>query len=105
MADSIKIRASLQGDAAEIRVLIGHPMETGQRKEPRTGHKVPAHFIQWISCSVGGKTVLEGQTSTAIARNPVFGFRVRGAKLGDKVVITWVDNMGATRTEEAVVTS
>ncbi len=103
MADPIKIRASMRGDFAEIRVLMGHPMETGLRTEAQSGRKVPAHFIQQIRCSVGGKTVLEGQISTAIARNPVFGFRIKGAKAGDKVVVTWVDNLGATRTDEATV--
>ena len=102
MADPMKIRAKLAGDVAEIRVLMGHPMETGQRKEA-DGSLVPAHFIQSMTVSVGGKVVVDGQTGTAVSRNPVFGFKVEGAKAGDKVVVTWKDNKGETRTDEAVV--
>lgn len=105
MPEPMKIRASMQGEVAEIRVLMGHPMETGQRKDAQTGQIVPAHFIQHISCAVGGRTVLEGEISTAIARNPVFGFRVAGAKAGDKVVITWVDSKGERRTDETTIAS
>ena len=103
MADPMKIRAEMKGDVAEIRVLMSHPMETGQRKDAKTGQLVPAHFIQHISASVGGSVVLDGQTGTAVSRNPVFGFRVKGAKAGDKVVITWKDNKGDTRTDEATI--
>jgi sulfur-oxidizing protein SoxZ len=103
MADPMKIRAEMKGDVAEIRVLMNHPMETGQRKDAKTGQVVPAHFIQSISASIGGKTVFAAQTSTSVSRNPVFGFKVKGAKSGDKVVVTWKDNRGETRTDEATI--
>lgn len=103
MAEAMKIRAEMKGDVAEIRVLMNHPMETGQRKDPKTGQLVPAHFIQSITASVGGKTVFSAQTSTSVSRNPVFGFKVKGAKSGDKVVIAWKDNKGESRTDEATI--
>ncbi|HMM53856.1 MAG TPA: thiosulfate oxidation carrier complex protein SoxZ [Candidatus Desulfobacillus sp.] len=102
MAEPMKIRAQMKGDTADIRVLMAHPMETGQRKD-NAGNLVPAHFIQSITIDVGGKRVLQGQTSTSISRNPVFGFRVKGAKAGDKVVIQWEDNKGDKRTDEATI--
>ena len=102
MADPMKIRAQMQGDTADIRVLMSHPMETGQRKDP-AGKLVPAHHIQGITATVAGKLVLDGQIGTAVSRNPVFGFRVKGVKAGDKVVITWVDNKGDKRTDEATI--
>ena len=54
MADPMKIRASLKGDVAEIRILMAHAMETGQRKDA-AGNVVPAHFIQSMTVEVGGK--------------------------------------------------
>jgi sulfur-oxidizing protein SoxZ len=102
MADPMKIRAQMQGDTADIRVLMSHAMETGQRKDPQ-GKTVPAHHIQSMTATVGGKLVLDGQIGAAISRNPVFGFKVKGAKAGDKVVITWVDNKGDKRTDEATI--
>ena len=45
MAEPMKIRATLQGDVADVRILMLHPMETGARKDSR-GDLVPQHFIQ-----------------------------------------------------------
>ena len=102
MADPMKIRATLKGDTADVRVLMGHPMETGQRKGP-DGNVVPMHFIQEVTVKLNGKTVIEGQVSQAVSRNPVFSFRMKGAKTGDKVEISWLDNKGdKNRTETAI---
>ena len=102
MADPMKIRAQMKGDVADIRVLMSHAMETGQRKD-NAGNTVPAHYIQSITIDVGGKRVIQGQTATSVSRNPVFGFRVKGAKAGDKVVIHWEDNKGDKRTDETTI--
>ena len=102
MADPMKIRAQMKGDVADIRVLISHPMENGMRKDS-DGKVVPHHFIQQLTVEVGGKMVIQGQTGTAISRNPVFGFKVKGAKAGDKVVVNWVDNTGDKNTAEATI--
>ncbi len=102
MADPMKIRASLQGDVADVRVLMAHPMETGQRKDA-SGNVVPQHFIQTITAQLNGKPVFGADISQAISRNPVFAFKVKGAKAGDKLSITWIDNKGDKRTDEVVV--
>ncbi len=102
MADPMKIRAQLKGDVAEIRVLMGHAMETGQRKDA-AGAVIPAHFIQSVTIDVAGKRVIDGQIGTSVSRNPVFGFKVKGVKAGDKVVVNWVDNKGDKRTDEVAV--
>jgi len=102
MAGAMKARATAKGDVTEIRVLMNHPMETGQRKNS-SGKVIPMHFIQNITVKVNGKTVIEGQTSQAVSRNPVFSFRVKGAKAGDKVEISWLDNKGETNKTEAAV--
>jgi sulfur-oxidizing protein SoxZ len=102
MAEPMKIRATLKGDVADIRVLVAHPMETGQRKDA-SGAIVPMHFIQSMTVAHNGNTVYDGQWSQAISRNPVFAVRVKGAKLGDKVVVTWSDNKNDKRTDEATV--
>ena len=102
MADPMKIRAQMKGDIAEIRILMGHAMETGQRKDA-AGKAIPAHFIQSMTVEVGGKKVVDGQIGTSVSRNPVFGFKVKGAKAGDKVVVSWVDNKGDKRSDEAAV--
>jgi len=93
MAEPMKIRAKMEGDVADVKVLMSHPMETGQRKNER-GELVPVHFIQSVIATHNGKTVLDAQWSQAVARNPFLGFRVRGAKAGDKVTVSWTDTTG-----------
>ena len=102
MAEPMKIRATLQGDVADVRVLMAHPMETGQRKDA-AGKIVPLHFIQTITAQLNGKTVFNADVSQAVSRNPVFAFKVKGAKVGDKLAVTWLDNKGDKRTDEVVI--
>jgi sulfur-oxidizing protein SoxZ len=102
MAEPMKIRATLQGDTADVRVLMLHPMETGQRRDGK-GEIVPLHYIQSVLIAHNGKTVLDAQWSQAVSRNPFLGIRVRGAKPGDRISVTWVDNKGDKRTDEATV--
>lgn len=103
MADPMKIRATMQGDVADVKVLMSHIMETGQRKDPKTGQLIPAHFIQEVTATINGKLVLNSQWSQAISKNPFLGFKVKGAKAGDKVVVNWADNKGEKNTVEAVI--
>ena len=56
MSEPMKIRAIVKGDVADVRVLIAHPMETGQRKNGK-GELVPLHFIQSLVVTHNGKTV------------------------------------------------
>jgi sulfur-oxidizing protein SoxZ len=102
MAEPMKIRATLQVDTADVRILMLHPMETGQRKDAK-GDIVPMHFIQNVVVTHNGNTVLDAQWSQAISRNPFLGLRVKGAKTGDKIGVTWTDNKGDTRTDEVAV--
>jgi len=77
-------------------------METGQRKDGK-GVIVPMHFIQNVVVMHNGKTVLDAQWSQAISRNPFLGLRVKGARAGDKISVTWTDNKGDKRTDEVAV--
>ena len=104
MSEPMKIRATLQGDSADVRVLMLHPMETGQRKDAK-GAIIPLHFIQSVLITHNGKAVLDAQWSQAVSRNPFLGLRIKGAKAGDKISVTWVDNKGDKRTDEAAVTA
>ncbi|MFA5243141.1 MAG: thiosulfate oxidation carrier complex protein SoxZ [Sulfuricella sp.] len=103
MAEAMKIRAQMKGDTADIKVLMNHIMETGLRKDAKTGKMIPAHHIQSVNVTVGGKMVLDAQWGYAVAKNPFLGFRVKGVKAGDMVVINWVDNTGDKRTDEAAI--
>ena len=102
MADPMKIRAAMAGDKVEVRVLMSHEMETGQRKDAK-GATVPAWFIQNVTATHNGKTVLSAEWGPAVSKNPFLQFSVRGAKVGDKIAVSWTDNKGDKRTDEALV--
>jgi|SRR5882672_5996569 len=102
MSEPMKIRATQQGDAADVRILMLHPMETGQRRDAK-GEIVPLHFIQSVMITHNGRTVLDAQWSQAVSRNPFLGLRIKGTKPGDKISVTWVDNKGDKRTDDATV--
>lgn len=94
MAKSIKLRAKAKDGVATVKALISHPMETGLRKDQKTGKPIPAEFIQEVVCESAGKTVLTAQWGSAISKNPFISFKFSGAKSGDTIKISWVDNKG-----------
>jgi sulfur-oxidizing protein SoxZ len=98
----MRIRATEQPDGVEVRVLMSHEMETGQRKDAK-GQVIPAWFIQHVDVTCAGRSVLTAQWGTAVSKNPFLAFKFKGGQKGDKIVITWVDNRGETRTDEATV--
>ena len=102
MSDPMRIRAQAQGDKTTVRVLVGHEMESGQRKDA-AGKVVPAWFIQEISATWNGKTVMSAQWGTAVSKNPFMQFSFKGGKAGEKVVVSWTDNRGDKRSDEAVI--
>ncbi len=102
MADPMRIRAQASGGKATVRVLMSHEMESGQRRDS-AGKLVPAWFIQDVSVSLNGKPVLSAEWGPAVSKNPFLQFNIKGAKAGDKVSITWKDNKGDSRTDEATV--
>jgi len=102
MADPMKIRATLVGDKVEVKVLMAHEMETGLRKDA-DGQLVPAHFIQNVTAIHNGKIVLAAQWGPAVSRNPFLSFRFKGGTRGERVQITWIDNKGDQRSDEAVI--
>lgn len=102
MADPMRIRAQASGDKATVRVLMAHEMESGQRKDA-AGKLVPAWHIQEVTATLNGKPVLTAEWGGAVSKNPFLQFVVKGAKAGDKVGISWKDNKGDSRSDEATV--
>jgi sulfur-oxidizing protein SoxZ len=101
MAKSIKVRAKVKNGITVVKTLISHPMETGQRKNKKTGKKIPAHFIQEVTCEHNGNNVLTAHWGAAVSKNPYLSFKFKGAKSGEKLKISWVDNKGKSDSVEA----
>lgn len=102
MADPMRIRAQAAGDKATVRVLMSHEMESGQRKDA-AGKIVPAWHIQEVTATHNGKTVMTAEWGPAVSKNPFLQFTVKGAKVGDKIGVSWKDNKGENRADEATV--
>ena len=102
-SDNMKMRAQLKGDVTEVKVLMSHPMETG-RKRDDFDRLIPAHFVQLVTATLNGKTVLEAQWGTGISKNPYLTFRLKGAKIGDIDPVTGHDNLGESATQDITVT-
>ena len=103
MSEPTIIRAQATATGANVRVLLRHEMETGQRKDA-SGNTVPAWYIQELVATWNGQPVLRADWGTGISKNPFLQFTVLAAKAGDKIAIAWKDTRGQTRTDEAVVT-
>ena len=103
MADPMRIRAQLKdGCITEVRVLMAHIMETGQRKDA-AGKVIPAMHIQNVTATWNGKTVLSAQFGPAVSQNPVMNFSFKGGAKGDKVIVSWTDTAGDKRSDEATI--
>lgn len=98
---SIKVRAKVKNGEAAVKCLISHPMETGLRKDKKSGKLIPAHFIQEVVCEHGGATVMNAQWSGTISKNPFLSFQFTGANSGDTIKVSWVDNTGKSDSTEA----
>lgn len=102
MQANMKMRAKLKGDITEVKVIISHPMETGRKKDD-LGQLIATHFIQLVTATLNEKPVLEMQWGTGISKNPYLTFYLKGAKVGDKISVTWHDNLGETASGDIAV--
>ena len=91
---TIKIRAKESKGAVTVKALMKHPMETGQRKDKKTGEKIPAHFIQEVVGKVNGEEVITIHWGPAVSKDPYLTFWCKKGSIGDEVEITWTDNKG-----------
>jgi len=103
MPEPIRIKVRLDGDVADVRALISHPMETGLRKDPANGQAIALHFIKTVMITHNGVVVMEAQWAQAMSRNPYLNVRVRNANPGDEIEISWVDNRGESNAAKAKV--
>ena len=102
MPDPMRIRATAKNGEVNVKVLMAHEMETGQRKDA-AGKPIPAHFIKQVTATWQGKVVLSANWGTAIAKNPFLEFTFKGGKKGEKIQVTWNDNKGEQRSDEATI--
>lgn len=99
---AIKARAREKDGVVEVKALMDHPMETGTRKDAKTGELIPAHFIQEVVYEADGKVVMRAHWGPAVSKNPYMSFKFKGGK-GGTLKITWTDNMGETASLDVAI--
>lgn len=100
---SIKVRAKDKKGVTQVKALISHPMETGLRKNKKTGKKIPAHFIQEVVAKSGDKVLMTAYWGGSVSKNPYMAFKTSAVGKGDEITLSWVDNMGGKDSKTAKV--
>jgi len=102
MGNPMKIRASVKDGVTEVKILMQHEMETGLRKDA-DGTLVPAWFITEVKAQYQGRSVMEAQFGQSVSKNPYLLFRFKGGAAGEKINVSWMDNKGDRRSDEAAI--
>lgn len=102
MGEPMRIRATIQGSNTEVKILVRHDMESGQRKDA-DGKLVPAHFIKSLSVKWNDKVVLDANLGPAVSKDPFFSFKFNGGAKGDKISVSWIDNKDDQRNDEITI--
>lgn len=99
---AIKMRAKIKEGVAQVKCLMPHPMETGVRKSA-DGSLIPAHYIETVTCEHNGTVIIEAQWGTSVSKDPYFAFKALGAKSGDTIKVSWVDNKSESSSGETTL--
>ena len=85
-------KTAKKGEIMEIKTLISHKMETGQRKDSK-GNKIPRKILNKFVCTYNGKQVFASDWHPAISANPYLSFFVRAEDSGT-LEFSWTDDDG-----------
>jgi sulfur-oxidizing protein SoxZ len=102
---SMKVKAKLKNGVVKVKLMAKHGMVTYNQAEKRSGNRDDANFITHLSGTVNGETVIDISTSQFLSKNPIFKFEFKGDtfKKGDKLIMTWEDRKGKTKTSKAKI--
>ncbi len=101
MADPMRVRATENNGIVDVKILMKHEMESGQRKDS-SGKLIPAWFINSVNVKAQGKEVFVAEFGSAVSKDPFMNFKYKGSK-GDKLTVSWLDTRGDRRTDEITV--
>jgi sulfur-oxidizing protein SoxZ len=86
------------GEVIEIKTLISHVMETGQRKES-DGKPIPRFIINSFTAAIAGAEVFTAELHPGISANPYLAFHMRVPGPGE-LEFTWTDDKGMKVSEK-----
>ena len=100
---SIKIRVKRIEEVTRVRMLIAHPMETGRNLDKATKTVIPAHFIQNVVVTHNDRIIANCLLGTGVSKDPYFSFHIKGGNSGDRINISWFDNLGQSDSAETII--
>lgn len=86
------------GDVIEIKTLVTHVMETGQRKD-KDGSAIPRNIIHTFEAKLDGQPFFVAKLNSGTAANPFLGFYLKVTGPGE-LEFSWRDDTGAVMTEK-----
>lgn len=92
-----------KGEVITIKTLISHPMESGQRKDKKTGELIPRRIINKFTCEYNGQVVFSCDLDPAVSANPYLEFSAKVDESG-AFTFTWTDDDGSVYTTEKKIT-
>lgn len=95
-------KTAAKDEVIQIKTLISHPMESGQRKD-KDGNLIPRQIINKFTATFNGETVLEIDLEPAISTNPYIEFEAKVPESGE-FVFTWVDDDGSVYEDKQSIT-
>ena len=102
-APRIKMPATAKaGEVVEVKTLISHEMETGNRKD-KDGKAIPRRIINKFVVKFNGTELMHVDWFPAVSANPYQAFFVRVPETG-RFTFEWVDDNGAIYKAEQRVT-
>ena len=87
------------GEVVTIKSLISHPMESGFRKDKKTGELIPRKIINKFQATFNGEEIISVDIEPAVAANPYFKFDMVVPEAGT-VAFAWTDDDGTVYTKE-----
>lgn len=90
----IKPKKYKDGEIVQVSFMVMHPMETGMRKDKKTGAIVPAEYINNVKFDYNGKVITTMNVWESLSANPVFTTNMKISGSG-KLSVTFTDNKGA----------
>lgn len=91
-----------KGDLIEVKSLISHVMESGQRRDA-SGKLIPRKIINRFTAELNGQTVFAADIEPAVSANPYMQFRFKADQSGT-LKFSWIDDDGTTITAEEKIT-
>lgn len=86
-------KSAKAGEVVNIKALISHQMESGQRKGS-DGNLIPRSIINRFTCELNGVNIIDIAIDPAVSTNPYFEFDARIDAAGD-IKFTWYDDDGS----------